>query len=137
MFSPQEIQSFKVRIAAAGLALTGESLEGPNGEMSWIFSDDVADFQVGDDRDELFVAVGPRGATCFVMVTWARLLGIDPPRSKAFDSQLEYALVNLGRMKRAIESDRNILGNLRQVNWSIVKERLKLDPDTPMPGRPR
>jgi hypothetical protein len=135
MFSTQQIEDFKVRVSEAGLSLTEESPEGPNGELRWTFSDDVADLQVGDDRGELFVAVGPRGATCFVGATWVGLLGIDPPRSEEFDSQLEYSLANLDKMRKAIESDGDILENLRDANWSIVKKSLNIDPNMPRPGR--
>ena len=135
MFSSQEIERFSVRITGVGFRLEEKTPEGPNGEVRWTFSDDVADFQVGDDRGELFVAIGPRGGTCFVMAAWAKLLRIDPPQSQEFNPQLEYALMNLDGIRRAIESDDDILEKLLEVNWSIVKASLNLDPDMPRPGR--
>ncbi len=129
IFTSQEIEDFKARIMKAGLFFTEE-----NPRWHWTFFDDVIEFKVGQDRSEQFVTVGPRRSTGFVMTTWAKLLGIDPPRSKKFESQLEYALANLNAIRRATESDSDISAKLLEVNWSLVKKRLNLDPDTPMPS---
>src|SRR5215469_16742429 len=123
------VESFTRRLSEAGFTLIREYDDPITGDAQWRFSSGAVDFEVGDDRDELYVTAGPAGVRGFGMITWAAVLGIQPPEYPDYNEeqlsrQLDFALSNLGKIRMAIEGNDRILDELRQVNRSIAVRRL-------------
>ena len=134
MASQETINAFTARLSSAGFTLASERLGGPMGSALWRFSSALIDFEVVDDHGQLSVVVGPKGEYRFFAVTWAAFLGIALPVSAEFDQQLDFGLAHLEEIERAIEGDSRVGEALEEINWSLVKQQLGLDPGMPRPG---
>ena len=134
MHSAELVESFVRRPSGAGFALTREYDDPITGNAQWRFTSGVVDFEVGDDRDELYVTAGPAGVRGFGMITWAAVLGVQPPdypdhNEEQLGRQLDFALSNLDKIRTAIEGNDRILDELKEANRSIALRRLRLDED--------
>jgi hypothetical protein len=58
----------------------------------------------------------------------------DPPDS--LEAEIEFVRDRLGEVISASLRDDNIGERLTEINWTIVKATLGLDPDMPRPGKP-
>ena len=57
-------------------------------------------------------------------------------RSESFESESAFVQGRLHEVIAAVQSDENIEERLVEINWTIVKDRLGLDPGMPRPGQP-
>jgi hypothetical protein len=57
-------------------------------------------------------------------------------QSEPFESEVAFVRNRLPEVIAAARSDENIGDRLIGINWVIVKDRLGLDPEMPLPGQP-
>lgn len=136
MISEDSVQSYAECLLAAGFHLAEERVGLPMGSALWRFSSRSMELEMGVDRGEEYVTIGPNGVKArFGVLTWARLLGVELPGIPGFDGQFDFFLAHLEQIQQLIDDHENIVEALREQNWSITKQRLGIDPDKPRPGR--
>jgi hypothetical protein len=136
MISPDLIDTLTSRLTARGFALTEHrSWKQQMGSALWHFSSDILDIEIRSERGTPVITMGPRGRHLYDFEPWAELLGaaMEPPAS--FDEQVEFILNSIQAAASRVTGDPDIDETLRELNWTLVKSSLGLDPDMPRPGR--
>lgn len=132
MHSVELVESFVNRLNEAGFVLSWQREDLRSGNAQWRFTSGVVDVEVGDDRDELYVAVGPIEVDGCGVNVWGEMLGFRVPDYFAYDEeqlnvQLDVVLGHLDKIRMAIEEDDQIVNKMRRVNRLISMRRLKVD----------
>lgn len=117
------------RLQPHGFALVERSSGGPMGSVMLLFTDGIVDISVFDDRGEKGVGLGVRSGITYGIQVWHRVLGIGPAVPASVDGQLAWVIRHIGLVRSTVERDADINERLREMNWILVKERLRLSPD--------
>ena len=122
------------RLTELGFIRSAEDIAGPMGSARIRFSSDLTDVELHNDRGLLSMSAGRTGAPTYGCRVWADLLGADLDDDPDVSLQTKFLLGHLGEIEQWIRLDPHIDERLRDLNWSLVKEHLGLDPDMPGPG---
>ena len=129
MADPILSSDLESRLQGCGFTVVERSVDGPMGSARYLLTDQTIDISVFDDRGEQGVGLGVSSGTTYAIQVWRQVLGEASPGPLGIHDQLGWVMDNLCNIRRMVESDGAMDRRLREANWSIIKERLGLNPD--------
>lgn len=132
------IDELSAWLLRAGFERVDEELAG-FGDFLIRFKNARCQVIVGCEKLQQYIMLAPRdGDPAVVPKVWQAYLDgtdADPEAVEPLESQLSFVYGRLDEVMSAVGRDSEISERLLEINWSLVKARLGLDPKMPRFGR--
>jgi hypothetical protein len=128
------IEELRHALSSLGFVEASYTGVGPMGSRQVKLNSPSLSVDVTNDRGQLAIGVGPRGKPTFGVQVWTHVLGVTESEEDGTEGDVKFFLQNMSQIEAATAADPSMLEKLKATNWRLVKERLGIDPDMPVPG---